>query len=240
MQDKQAVLHKVKEQLALDFGCNPDAFDKQANTIILTEDKDFFRIATFGKGAVIRADKSIYQWCLDNLLDQESMDILDGSVLFNLEAKLREHGKQLAGSQERYLFFPQDVKLHIPKDYQIKWFEADQIPSLYPDKRFKNALAYKPKDVLAVVALDGDEITAMAGAGNYKKEMWQIGIDTMPAYREKGFAAYLVNLLATEICRRGFIPYYTTWSANLPSTWVALKSGFLPAWIEYYAKDTSS
>lgn len=103
-------------------------------------------------------------------------------------------------------------------------------------KGFDNALNYK-KDVLAVAAFDGEILAGLAGADNYMDPLYQIGIDTIAEYRNKGIAAYLVSRIVEEITTQGKIPYYTTWSANLASIKVALSAGFKPVWIEYFAEN---
>lgn len=84
------------------------------------------------------------------------------------------------------------------------------------------------------LSLEG-ELVALAGTDDRMGDMWQMGIDTLPAFRGKGLGVYLVKTLAYEIVKRDAIPYYTTWSPNIASTAIALKVGFFPAWVGYYA-----
>ena len=63
---------KIKSQIALEFNCSPQDFDKSENTITAAclnhnrrkfSDKPFFlQMATFGKGTVISADPVIHPW----------------------------------------------------------------------------------------------------------------------------------------------------------------------------------
>ena len=66
--------------------------------------------------------------------------------------------------------------------------------------------------------------------------MWQIGIDVLPAYRRQGIAASLTGRLAAEILQRGRVPFYCSAWSNIPSVRNAIKSGFIPAWVEMTAK----
>ena len=91
-------------------------------------------------------------------------------------------------------------------------------------------------DMLAVVALDGDNIMGMAGASEDSKTMWQIGIDVLPKYRGRGIGTNLVTLLKNEILRRGEIPFYGTVESHFHSQNIAVSSGFFPAWAELYSK----
>ncbi len=107
---------------------------------------------------------------------------------------------------------------------------------LYKNQGFDNALNYK-NDVIAFGAYHENQLVALAGADDNLVNLWQIGIDTLPSYRNKGLACYLVKTLADEIEKRGALAYYTTWSPNIASTAVALKAGFLPTWVGYYAEN---
>lgn len=91
-------------------------------------------------------------------------------------------------------------------------------------------------DVIAYGAFEGEQVVALAAADDYLETMWQIGIDTLPKYRGKGLATFLVQALTKEIIKQDRIPYYTTWSANLASINVALATGFRPVWVEYFAE----
>lgn len=123
----------------------------------------------------------------------------------------------------------------------MEWYEIDRIPRLYDDKRFKNALLYQTDglrpDVLVVTAVIDGQTAAMAGASMDSGLFWQIGIDVMPGYRNKGLGTFLVSALTDEILKRGAVPYYGTWSANIASRSVALGSGYFPAWVETHAKE---
>jgi predicted GNAT family acetyltransferase len=70
----------------------------------------------------------------------------------------------------------------------------------------------------------------MAGASADGAQMWQIGVDVLPAFRNHGLAAYLVNTLTAAILHRGKIPYYGTAPSNIASQRVAHRAGYAPAW----------
>ena len=62
--------------------------------------------------------------------------------------------------------------------------------------------------------------------------MWQIGVDVLPEYRRRGVAAALTSRLALEVLARGKVPFYCSAWSNLPSVRNAVRSGFVPAWVE--------
>ena len=143
-------------------------------------------------------------------------------------------------SQTHHMFLPKAGMTDIETDLKIRWLEQDDIKQFYGRKEFSNALCecFKPDrpDVLAVVALDGEEIMGMAGCSADTPDLWQIGIDVLPGYRKRGVAKTLVSLLRDETFKRGAIPYYGTSLSNISSWKTALACGFEPAWVETEAR----
>ena len=66
--------------------------------------------------------------------------------------------------------------------------------------------------------------------------MWQIGVDVLPEYRRQGIAASVTSNLAVEILERGKVPFYCCAWSNIRSARNAIKSGFVPSWIEMTIK----
>lgn len=67
--------------------------------------------------------------------------------------------------------------------------------------------------------------------------MWQIGVDVLPQFRQLGIASALTSRLAVEILDRGKVPFYCAAWSNIKSVRNAVRSGFLPTWVEMTAKD---
>ncbi len=233
--DKASKINIVQERLAAIGEYNSKVFKDDKNVFIKSTSA-FFEMITFGKNAVIRADISIYDWCVKHFSATPTCEIMDGENLFLIEKKLREFGKKLAGEHVRYLYLDNNKSVNQPSGFKYQLFDKNNMNILYKEKGFNNALNYK-NDVIAFGAYHKDQLVALAGADDSLLNLWQIGIDTLPAFRNNGLAAYLVKTLADEIEKRGALPYYTTWSPNIASTTVALKTGFFPTWVGYYAED---
>ncbi len=232
--NKSEKIEAVKKQLMIRWECSEDIFSSTENIIIKSE-KIFFEMLTFGGNAAIRANKKIYEWCKDKLQNEESKNIMDGDILFQIEKKLREFEYALEGENVRYLYLNPNTEIIKPEEFSYKWFEKEDMPELYENKGFDNALNYE-RDVLAYGAYKNGDLIALVGADDYMNNIWQIGIDVLPSCRKSGLATYLVKVLAEEIENRGKVAYYTTWSGNIPSTKVALNAGFYPIWLSYYAE----
>ena len=244
MLTKSEIEGKIKSQIACEFNCSPQAFDREENVITLSSlhpnrrkfsDKPFFlQMATFGKSTVISADETIHPWLSDWSKGKQGIWLFEQQNYYELECELRKHGYKM--SLTHHMFMPEPKLIEINTDLKIKWLEQKDIASFYGNKHFPNAICnkFKPErpDVLAVVALDGDKIMGMAGCSADTPELWQIGIDVLPEYRNRGVAKTLVALLRNETFRRGAIPYYGTSLSNLPSWKTALGCGFKPFWVE--------
>lgn len=235
MLNKKELCGTVKIELAKHWDCDVNAIDPEKNTYIENE-KQFLHMSTFGKNILVRGKKEICEWAKEQFQDKPAKEILNSDNLYRIENKLREHGKRLAGEHLRFLFLDNIIIEEPQIGLRFEVIELDRIQELYQWRGFDNALNYK-SDVIAVGAFDGDKPVSLAGADNNMEPLWQIGIDTLPEYRQKGIAVYLVNRLAREITSKGKIAFYTTWSPNLASCRVALSSGFFPMWLEYFSED---
>jgi len=237
--NKDQLKAHVQNQLIKKWGCSSDVFIRNEN-VILKSDTDFFYMCTFGEHIIIKCGEQMYQWARELFTNESAKDIMDGKNLYIIEKKIREYGKQLCGEHLRFLLLNQLPKGEAIPGYHFKLFGKNEIESLYEligsnRKSFENALNFN-RDVIAYGAFKGEHLVALAAADDYLETMWQIGIDTLPEYRGKGIATFLVQALTKEIIKQDRIPYYTTWSANLASINVALATGFRPVWVEYFAE----
>jgi GNAT superfamily N-acetyltransferase len=138
--------------------------------------------------------------------------------------------------QAEYWLPDMTVLKELPCIYPIKILERDDFANLYLPE-WSNALCEKRKhlDMLTVGAYDGDILIGLAGCSADGDDMWQIGIDVLPAYRRKGIASALTAKLALEIIKCEKVPFYCCAWSNIPSARNAIRSGFRPAWAEHTA-----
>ena len=235
--DKSEKILFAKNKLAEIWKCDSAAFDSDKN--IFTESKEiFFRIVTFGRNAVITADKKIVGWCFEKFKAVPACFIMDSDNFYIINEKLRSFGKKLGDEHIGYLHLFPEKTIKRPDGFTYRHFDHDALKELYDYKEFKeNAFTSTDKDVLAVAAYDKDVPVSVAACDSHMGDFWQIGIDTLPEYRGRGLAMYLVKELALEIERHGKVAYYNTWSANIASTRVALNTGFYPVWVSYPCYD---
>ena len=248
MLTKDEIERKFKEQLALELNCAPEDFSGEE--IIITgpvlhenrrkfSDQTFFlQMATFGAGAVISADERLHPRLREWAKGKRGFWLFEQHNYLELDRLLRGYGYKMALTH--HMFTPTTEIAAVETGFPVRWLEQGDIPPFYGREEFSNALCdrFRPErpDVLAVAALDGEEIMGMAGCSADTPELWQIGIDVLPRYRGRGIGKTLVALLRNEALRRGALPYYGTSLSNIASWRVALASGFLPAWVEAEAR----
>ncbi len=117
------------------------------------------------------------------------------------------------------------------------WLNERLMEKLYLPK-WSNALCKERRhlDVLGVGAYDRNRLIGLAACSADCEDMWQIGVDVLPEYRRQGIACALTSALTKEIISRDKVPFYCTAWSNIRSVRNAVKSGFVPAWVEMTAK----
>lgn len=80
------------------------------------------------------------------------------------------------------------------------------------------------------------ELIGLAGCSADCDTMWQIGVDVLPDYRKQGVASAITNQLAREILKKDIVPFYCCAWSNIGSARNAIKSGFVPAWVQMTVK----
>lgn len=232
---KSKILEIVRKQLAIDMNCNVQDFledgivfceaKKNEGRRLFDRQTPYLEVATMGKGIVVSADINILKKIEPLIENKVREDIFVAPFLFGHSLYYIPDCKGI-----RKLPCPDGLTCHVK--------EGKEIHELYSVEGFKNAIQYDIEhpcpDVLVNYVMDGKKIIGMAGASADSKTMWQIGIDVLSQYRNKGIATCLVSNLAVMIMERGIVPYYGTASSNIPSQSVAYRSGFIPAWMCSY------
>lgn len=156
-----------------------------------------------------------------------------------LDDRMKEKGFRVCFMAE---YFLPDVNILKRRacNYQLKVLEQKDFADLYIPA-WANALCEDRKqlDILGVGAYDNDKLIGLAACSADCDDMWQIGVDVLPEYRRQGIASSLTSNLAIEIIARGKVPFYCCAWSNLKSLKNALRSGFVPAWVEMTVKASS-
>jgi GNAT superfamily N-acetyltransferase len=231
------MLYIVRRQLATDLNCTIDDLNGEKDSFIFTVSKDIPGRRPFPRGEqhfeMLSMGLSIVVSATPELLNIAKPQ---------LEGKSRDEAFAMPFIYGHSLYYLPDLahitSLDAPSGFTYALVEQDDIPALYHYDGFHNALQYDaahPRpDILVALAKLNDRIVGIAGASKDCAELWQIGMDVLPEYRNLGLGAYLVNRLTLETLRRGFIPYYGTASSNIASQRTAHRAGYYPAWVCAY------
>lgn len=140
-----------------------------------------------------------------------------------------------------HYFLPDPERLRhlpVPAGVRLEWSAREQIKNLYRIPGFPtrwDMIPMPPAQMFWLVsAWSGERLVGMAGASDDCEMLWQVGVDVLPDWRERGLAAALVSQLSSAVLQRGKIPYYGTSSSNLASQRTAYRVGYFPAWVCSY------
>lgn len=118
------------------------------------------------------------------------------------------------------------------------YFNTQEIEKLENLESFENSITFNDNNEciskIAYVAYDKGKIVGCAGAIELYDGIYEMGIDVLPEYRNKGLATILTTNLRLKIQDMGIIPVWRSSITNIGSQSVAQKSGFVPYYISSF------
>ena len=236
-------------QSAEDIGCQAQDFLSEQNVVVPfclgKNARKYYKepitcnFVSYGGNIVAATTDAVSDLITEYISKFEFYHCFETPNIHWLNDKLAERGHKVCFMAEYYL---PDVN-RIPNPgclYETRILVQEDFKELYLPE-WSNALCKDRKnlDVLGVGAYDNDRLIGFAACSADCEEMWQIGVDVLPEYRQKGIASALTSRLAREILNRGKVPFYCSAWSNIRSARNAAKSGFIPAWVEMTVKPTS-
>ena len=244
------LLKIAMEQSAEDIGCRASDFLEDKNVLVPYQPgpgvKKYYKqpiganLISYGRNIVAAASGEL-AGIIGEYIDRFTFyHCFETPNLHWLNERLAEKGQAVCFMAEYYLPDTKRLDYH-SCPYELRVLERDAFAAYYLPE-WSNALCgdRKELDVLAVGAYDGDRLAGLAGCSADAEEMRQIGVDVLPEYRRKGIATALTSKLALEILKRNRIPFYCSAWSNVASARNAIKSGFVPAWVEMTVKPMSA
>ena len=236
-------------QSAVDIGCQPEDFLSDKNIIVpfcLGEKaRKYYKepitcnFVSYGNNIVAATTEEVSGLVKEYIGKFEFYHCFETPTMHWLNDRLAEQGHKVCFMAE---YFLPDVNKIPASDclYEMRLLGQDDFKELYLPE-WSNALCSDRKhlDVLGMGAYDNGRLVGFAACSADCEEMWQIGIDVLPEYRQKGIASALTSRLAREILGRGKVPFYCSAWSNIRSARNAVKSGFIPAWVEMTVKPAS-
>ncbi len=234
------------EQSARDINCSPEDFMKQEHVIVRSQigpqARKYYKepiacnLVSYGNNIVASVRDEYRDVVAEYIQKFTWYHCFETPNMHWLDERMSAWGQKVCFMAEYYL--PDMEQLRpISCAYTLKVLGPEDFAELYLPQ-WSNALCEKRKelDVLGVGAYDGARLVGLAACSADCEDMWQIGVDVLPSYRRQGIASALTSHLALEILARGKVPFYCSAWSNLCSVRNAIKSGFLPAWVEMTVK----
>ena len=235
------------QQSAYDCNCSPEDFFKSTNKVVLSCRHPKARkylplpfqcdLVSYGSNIVAQVDASLVDVVTEYIGKYSVEHCFETPNINALNDMLAPHNLKVCFMAQYFL--PDITRLKpLACDYELRILEQKNFENLYLPQ-WSNALCDNRKelDVLGVGAYDNGELIGLAGCSADCEDMYQIGIDVLPQYRQQGIASALTSRLALEIIAHGKVPFYCAAWSNLKSVRNAVKCGFRPAWVELTARD---
>lgn len=240
--DNRKIWQIALEQSAVELNCRAEDLLCGENRVFIArahpDARKYLRqpfdctLVSYGGGIVASVRPDVQEAVAEYLKNARPGHGFETPGLHELDRLLSPFGLE-TGYMAEY-FLPDTEKVQpLPCPYEMRVLHQEDFAPLYLPE-WSNALCADRKhlDVLGVGAYDGDILVGLAACSADGREMWQIGIDVLPAYRRQGIASALTSRLALEILQRDKVPFYCAAWCNLPSVRNAIKCGFRPAWVE--------
>ena len=240
------ILKIALEQSAIESCCAPEDFFKEENVVALSQERAgrraylaepyVFDLTSYGKNVVACVREGLQEVAYSYLAKYSAAHCFETPALHELDKLLAPFGLKTKFQAEYFL--PDVTKTRmVGCACDMRVLEQSDFSGLYLPE-WGNALCKerKERDMLCVGAYENKKLTALAGASADCDQMWQIGVDVLPAYRGRGLAKAVTSCLPAEVFARGKVPFYCAAWSNIPSVRNALACGFYPAWVQLTAR----
>ncbi len=243
------ILEIALQQSAFDCNCNVDDFLSEQNVVTISETNPKARkyvplplecdLVSYGNNIVAQVSqktKSVVSEYINKYPAYRCFETPNINALNNMLAPL-----DLKVCFMAEYFLPDVDKLkELDCSYELRVLHKDDFADLYIEQ-WSNCFTFgdRERDMLAVGAYDNGVLIGLAGCSADCDSMYQIGVDVLPEYRQRGIASAVTSKLALEILKLGKVPFYCAAWSNIKSVRNAIKSGFRPAWVELTARCTS-
>ncbi len=240
------MLRIAAEQSAIDSGCRAEDFFLCENKVVISRKNQEARkylslpficdLCSYGNNIVASVSEALAEDVGQYINSYPAYHCFETPNMHELSKILKKHGADICFQAE---YFLPDMTAHRNTEcaYRLKLLYPEDFSELYRPE-WGNALCEKRKqlDRMAVGAYDRDRLVGLAGCSADCDSMWQIGVDVLPEYRQRGIAAALTSRLSDEILSAGKVPFYCCAWSNIASARNAVKSGFRPAWVQITAR----
>ena len=220
--------NKVEEYLTGEYHCRSDDLNASGTvfTIHASVTQPYIKIMAYRNAVVV---------CTSQNISSKIKDILRGKTRDEIFETPLVYGQTI-----HYIPDPAYAyQLRKRPGYDFEMLFDEQILSLRGLTGFENSLEFdehgETPTKAVYAAVENKKVVGVAGAApTAVPDMWEVGVDVLPEYRNQGIATSLVSSLAKELLDRSIVPFYSASITNIGSQLVASRSGYLPAWVDTY------
>jgi GNAT superfamily N-acetyltransferase len=250
--DRDSALKTVRKILAADFACEESDFDKEGVTLRVSKELEgarrfplpekFLAVVTMGKGAVVSCSADRLRWARTGLNGFSPEALFYALAIARMEKYVARDHQTMFGPELKYICTEDNLHVcRLDGEIEINLIQEESIKQLYGNNLFPNALGrwYDPQRprLLGCSAKHDGVTVGLATASADSDSMWQIGIDILPDYRNRGIGKALVGQLTEALFKMRKLPYYSTGISNISSRRTAISVGYRPAWVEIFSKE---
>ncbi len=240
------ILKKAMLQSAIDSNCSTDDFLSCENKVVISKDNKYARrylklpflcdFTSYGNNIVASVSENFVKISEEYINKFPVEHCFETPNLHWFMERIQNEDANVCFMAEYFLpnidNFPT-----LQCKFETRVLSESDFTDLYLPE-WSNALCENRKhlDKLGVGAYFNDVLIGLAGCSADCDTMWQIGVDVLPEYRKQGIASAITNQLAHEILKQDIIPFYCCAWSNIKSARNALKSGFVPSWVQLTVK----
>lgn len=222
------IKNKVEEYLTGEYHCTSDDLNASGTvfTIHAFVPQPYIKIMAYRNAVVVCTSQNISSKIKDMLRGKSRDEIFETPLVY--------------GQTIHYIPDPAYAyQLRKRPGYDFVMLFDEQILSLRGLKGFENSLEFdehgETPTKAVYAAVENKKVVGVAGVTpTAVPDMWEVGVDVLPEYRNQGIAASLVSSLTKELLDRNIVPFYSASITNIGSQLVAARSGYLPAWVDTY------
>jgi GNAT superfamily N-acetyltransferase len=197
-----------------------------------------------GRGVVVSCSADRLHWARINLKSRSPEALFYALAIARMEKYVARDGQTMFGPELKYICAEDSLRRHhLDGEVGIDLIHEESIKRLYGNDLFPNALGrhYDPQRprLIGCAARHDGVMVGLAAASADSDSMWQVGIDILPDYRDRGIGKALVSRLTEALFEIGKLPYYSTGISNIASRRTAISVGYRPAWVEIFSKEKS-
>lgn len=222
------IKNRIEEFLSKEYCCNLD--DLQDDGIVFTVksivSQPYIKIMAYRNSVVI---------CTSHNISEKIKGMLRGKSVDEIFEIPFVYGQTIHYVPDCAYDYPFGKRT----DYDFQLLFDENILSLQGLEGFGNSLEFddqgKTPTRAACIVRENKKVIGVAGATPTEiADIWEIGVDVLDEYRNAGWGTRVVCNLTKELLERNIIPFYSASVTNIGSQSVAIRSGYLPVWVDTY------